>query len=174
MKNLSSSLMSRSKRFALSLMSLSLSLIDGGKEVGQICAKPSKKFWSILVNGSWRFLGTELSVLLDVALHCKEQYLIIENIINADLKTMSVTFPIYAQLKRVSVPSISAILVTNPEEISLKMAALEMNFNILSKEVMTIKSPYLQMTKDPQKAWNDWNTVFVETKSISFHSENIM
>ena len=87
------------------LDSLRLCLVDRGKEVGRLGLEPPGVQWFLLINGSWRFLGLELSALLEVGLDRGDTALVLPSYLKVDLKQMTTTSPLFAPLRRVQVPA---------------------------------------------------------------------
>ena len=163
--------------------------INKGKEFGLLSIESPGAQWSLLVNGSWRYLGSELSALLETAWQNGEAALNAAHFLKVcfiilyykentrklnfqvDLKQMTSTSPIYAPIKRVSIPAVTTSMKLQERRVTVKLALSNLKIQTNSGQVMYVEKPYMQVKKFLSNDWRTIENMDLEIERIHFDTK---
>ena len=83
-----------------------------------------------------------------------------------DLKQMTSTSPIYAPIKRVSIPAVATSMKLQEKRITAKLALANLTMNTNSGQVISLDKPYIQVKKFISNDWTTLESVDVEMERI--------
>ena len=172
-RQLSSLMSMRRQNVLLCLHSLQLCLWDEDKHVGSIGLEPAGAQWFILVHGTWRYLGTELSTLIEAGVEKGDPCLVLPNFLKVDLKLMTTTSPLYAPLKRVLLPAVTASMKQQGDVLVAKLAITRLHLETLSGRAVSVIRPYLQMRCQDNRSWKDLDEVDLSMGGVNVWMENL-
>ena len=169
-----SSLMSMKRQSLLvCLHSLRLCFLDKGKHVGSMGIESAGAQWFILVHGTWRYLGTELSTLIEAGLEKGDPVLHLPGLLKVDLKLMTTTSPLYAPLKRVHLPAVTASMKQQGDVLTAKLALTRLHLETLSGRAVSILRPYLQIKYLDNHSWREMEELELSVGGVNIRVENL-
>ena len=148
-------------------------LLDGGRQVGAVRLEPVGAHWFLLVHGSWRFLGTELSSLIEAAVGRGDTSLVLPGYLKVDLKMMTATSPLYAPLKRVQLPALTSSIKKRGAVNSCKLASTRLRLETASGPAVSLLRPYLCVRTSSEDPRNTLDQVELSIGGINLRVENL-
>ena len=83
-----------------------------------------------------------------------------------DLKLMTSTSPIYAPIKRVSIPAVTTSIKLQEHTTTAKLALSKLNIQTNCGKVISLEKPYVQVKKFQSTNWRTLENVDIEIESI--------
>ena len=172
-RQLSSLMAMKRQSLLVCLHSLRLCFFDQGKHVGSMGMEPAGAQWFILVHGTWRYLGAELSTLIEAGLEKGDPTLQLQGLLKVDLKLMTTTSPLYAPLKRVHLPAVTASVKQQGDILTAKLALTRLHLETLSGRAVSILRPYLQLRCLDNHSWREIEEVELSVGGVNIRVENL-
>ena len=172
-RQLSSLMATKGRSLLVCLHSLRVCFLDSGKHVGSMGLEPAAPQWFILVHGTWRYLGAELSILIEAGLEKGDAILQLPGFLKVDLKMMTTTSPLYAPLKRVHLPAVTASMKQHADVLTAKLALTRLNLETLSGRAVSIMKPYLQLRWLENHSWREVEEVDLSAGGVNVRVENL-
>ena len=135
------------KSLILTAPSLHASLFDGeGRESLSVNCLQQSTQWFLFVNDVWRYLGKELSSVLEIAFTKGLKNYSYKGYFKVDFKQMTSSSPIFASLKRVVIPACSVMLEkTSDKRGSFSLSSIEIQLRSGGKIVGACKNLHLDL-----------------------------
>ena len=172
-RQLSCLLTKTTRNLLVCLHSLSLCLMDQGRQVGSVLLEPPGVQWHLLVHGTWRFLGEEISSLIETALTRGDTSLLLPGILKVDLKQMTSTSPLYAPLKRVRLPAITSMVKVSRDVLTAKLALTRLRLETQSGHAVSVIKPFLHLKRFRSQDINQLDYVDLSSAGVNLNIENI-
>ena len=84
---------------------------------------------------------------------------------------MTSTSPIYAPIKRVSIPALTTSIKLQEHTVTAKLALSKLNIETNGVKVISLEKPYVQVKKFQSNDWRTLEHVDIEMESINFDTK---
>merc|ERR1719445_724061 len=84
---------------------------------------------------------------------------------------MTSTAPLYAPIKRVSIPAVALALKLQDQKLSTKLALANINLHTTSGQVITVEKPYIQVKTFLTNNWRTIENVDLEIERVSIDTK---